>query len=134
MFELVRLKLSFYYLIIIMLISLSFSFFIYHRLGIQFRRSFRRMEQHLQTTDEHHRLGRFMQQDLDHFRNRVLFLLIYTNGVILVLSATAGYFLAGQTLKPIEDAMKKESRFVANASHELKTPLTSLKTNIEVDL
>jgi signal transduction histidine kinase len=63
-----------------------------------------------------------------------LILLMYANGVILMLSGAAGYFLAGKTLKPIEEAMEEQERFVSDASHELRTPLTALKTSIEVAL
>jgi signal transduction histidine kinase len=49
-------------------------------------------------------------------------------------SGVGGYFLAGQTLDPIAQMMKEQKEFVSNASHELRTPITSLKTEIEVAL
>jgi two-component system sensor histidine kinase CiaH len=67
-------------------------------------------------------------------RGRVLAVLAYTNGVILILSGIAGYYLAGKTLRPIETAMEEQKRFVGDASHELKTPITALQTSIEVTL
>ncbi|MBU1130382.1 HAMP domain-containing histidine kinase, partial [Patescibacteria group bacterium] len=79
-------------------------------------------------------LRNLLDQDLKNAQKNFLFLLIYTNGVILIFSATAGYFLAGKTLKPIENAMNDQKRFIADASHELRTPLTALKTSMEVDL
>jgi len=57
-----------------------------------------------------------------------------TNMWILVLSSGAGYFLAGMTLKPIEEAMEEQKRFISDASHELRTPLTAIKTETEVTL
>ena len=56
------------------------------------------------------------------------------NGGILFLAGTAGYFLAGKTLQPIEVMVDEQKRFVADASHELRTPLTSIKTEVEVAL
>lgn len=73
-------------------------------------------------------------EDLNQARQRVLLILIYANGAILIFSGLAGYFLAGRTLAPIEKAMEEQKRFVADASHELKTPLTALQTSIEVAL
>ena len=54
--------------------------------------------------------------------------------IILLLSALSGYFLAGRTLRPIKNMLDEQNRFITDASHELNTPLTSLKTSIEVNL
>ena len=62
------------------------------------------------------------------------YLAFYRNGVILLFSGVGGYYLAGRTLQPIESALEEQKRFVADASHELKTPLTALQTSIEVAL
>jgi len=60
--------------------------------------------------------------------------LIGINVIILFLSALSGYFLAGRTLRPIKNMLDEQNRFITDASHELNTPLTSLKTSIEVNL
>jgi signal transduction histidine kinase len=67
-------------------------------------------------------------------RHRVLLALIQIDGVIFVISAVAGYFLAGRTLRPIREMVDEQNRFITDASHELNTPLTSLRTAIEVNL
>lgn len=41
-------------------------------------------------------------------------------------------FLARQTLEPVEQAWAQQRRFVADASHELKTPLTVILANLGV--
>lgn len=74
------------------------------------------------------------QQIIDEAKQRVLFELFAINAGILILSGTAGYFLAGKTLKPISEMVEEQRRFVADASHELRTPLTVLKTETEVAL
>lgn len=127
-FRSARLKLTAFYLAIIMLVSVSFSLVIYKGVTFEFRRSFTRIERRLQGPPP------FFREDLEEVRKRVLAGLFYANGIILVLSAVAGYFLAGRTLEPIEKALEEQKRFVADASHELRTPLTALKTSLEVTL
>ncbi|MGA2911015.1 MAG: HAMP domain-containing sensor histidine kinase [Candidatus Levyibacteriota bacterium] len=65
---------------------------------------------------------------------RVLEALFGVNVVILFLSALSGYFLAGRTLRPIKNMLDEQNRFISDASHELNTPLTALKTSLEVNL
>jgi signal transduction histidine kinase len=65
---------------------------------------------------------------------RVLEALFGINVIILLLSALAGYFLAGRTLRPIKNMLDEQNRFITDASHELNTPLTALKTSLEVNL
>lgn len=51
-----------------------------------------------------------------------------------VVSASLSYFLAGLTLKPIKETIQNQERFIADASHELRTPISIIKTNLEVAL
>ncbi len=39
---------------------------------------------------------------------------------------------ANKSIKPVEDSYNRQKQFVADASHELKTPLTTINTNIDV--
>lgn len=138
MFKQARIKLTAFYLLIIMAISISFSAFIYQSVGREFQNRLGIIERRLELRERGFRPPpgqiEFFVEDLAKARERVLIILIYTNGIILALSAGAGYFLAGKTLKPIEEAMERQNRFIADASHELKTPLTALTTTIEVAL
>lgn len=66
--------------------------------------------------------------------DRLLNNLILTNLLILVGGGALSYYLALRTLKPIEEAHEAQSRFTADASHELRTPITTMRTENEVAL
>lgn len=138
MFTKVRLKLTAWYLLIIMAISLSFSAFIYRSISIEFETRLgviqKRVEQRESALSNPPLQSLAFFEDLADTKENVLIILLYTNVAIFLLSAGAGYILAGKTLRPIEISMEEQKRFVADASHELKTPLTSLQTSIEVTL
>lgn len=60
-----------------------------------------------------------------------------TNSLILSLFGLSSVILLAFTfsrilLKPVEEAYLKQKRFITDASHELKTPLTIIKANMEV--
>jgi two-component system sensor histidine kinase CiaH len=50
----------------------------------------------------------------------------------LVISIFAGLFLAGRALKPIRNSWEKQQRFVADASHELRTPTAVIRAQTEM--
>lgn len=126
MFRSARLKLTAWYLLIIMLISISFSLAIYRVLVTEFARVERvqRIRRHLVIDPE----------VLKESQERLRVTLILINLAILGAAGVSGYFLAGRTLRPIQDMVDEQSRFITDASHELRTPLTSLKSEIEVNL
>jgi len=74
------------------------------------------------------------EEVLGDSRGRLILSLIEINGIILVVSGTLGYVLAGRTLSPIQKMLEEQKRFVGDASHELRTPLTALKSMLEVGL
>jgi signal transduction histidine kinase len=69
-------------------------------------------------------------------RQKILTNLIYTFtlvGVVMliVLYFTSRYF-ANRSIKPVQEAFDKQKQFIADASHELKTPLAVINTNTDV--
>lgn len=71
---------------------------------------------------------------LDNVNTEINLYIFYTDGILLVLIAFASYFLAGRTLKPIQDSLDAQKKFSADASHDLRTPLAIIITESEVAL
>jgi len=62
--------------------------------------------------------------------------LIYTFSAVALVMLIAIFFIskffANKAIKPIKESFDRQKQFIADASHELKTPLTVINTNAEV--
>jgi two-component system sensor histidine kinase CiaH len=148
MFKSARIKLTLYYLLIVSIILFIFSALVYRGFVFEFQRGLRARISFRGTTSQFENvpppLGLILrpleeaepaeQGIFEEARRRILINIFFINGIILVATGAGAYFLAGETLKPIEAMVERQKRFVSDASHELRTPLTSLKTEIEVSL
>ncbi|WP_308635235.1 sensor histidine kinase [Paenibacillus silvisoli] len=52
--------------------------------------------------------------------------------VMLGVIYLASRYFAGRSIAPVKEAFEKQKRFIADASHELKTPLAVINTNADV--
>lgn len=154
MFQRARLKLTAWYVVILMAVCLLFSFAIYTGINSEFNH-IERVERNRQEEETRRmplfermqkeraqmglppvslRLRRFDPTVIPQARARLLIVLGVINLGILVLAGSVGYFLAGRTLRPIQLMVDEQNRFITDASHELRTPLTALRSEIEVAL
>lgn len=62
----------------------------------------------------------------------ILIIFTIAGGASLILLYLISVHLANSTIKPIKEAFEKQQQFIQDASHELKTPLTIIKTNLSV--
>ena len=138
MFKSARIKLTACYLLIIMVVTVSFSAIVYTNVTKQIQRGLEMQERRIRNRIPP--IPRFPnepfldKQTILEIKKDTLLTLITINLIILIGIGLPGYWLAGKTLKPIEDMIEKQKKFVADAAHELKTPLTAIKTDIEVNL
>jgi signal transduction histidine kinase len=64
---------------------------------------------------------------------RTLALLLGPIGLgALALAAAGGLFMSRRAMRPVRDAFDRQRTFIADASHELKTPLTLIRADAEV--
>ena len=131
-----RMKLTVLFLVIVMFISAAFSLFFYRAATIVIAQRL-----HIAITRWQTHMGRQLpvqvwnpQKELVEAQKIIRNRLILANGVILLLAGSAGYYFAGQALKPISQAVERQKRFVADASHDLKTPLTVMRATLELAL
>ncbi len=141
LFASARLKLALTYTAVIVLLSGTASALFYQRTASVIELEYERIEQRLQFEMQAYPLSigrqsarRIQLADIEYSKRLVAVQLLRVNVLLSLLVAIASYVLAGQTLRPIQTAMEAQKRFVGDAAHELKTPITALKTSLEVNL
>ena len=129
-----RLKLAGTYLLIIMFMSTIFSLAIYNISERELKNQRQlKIPRNLpiELADEFNLLRDLRYKEAkDNLKER----LIVFNLLVLISGALLSYILASRALRPIEEALEAQNRFTSDASHEIKTPLTIMKSEIEVAL
>lgn len=63
---------------------------------------------------------------------RDLLVTLIVSGVMIEAAvALASFYLAEEAIKPVREAYEAQKVFIANASHEIKTPLAAISANLE---
>ncbi len=138
MFQSARLKLTTWYLLIIMLVSGTFSIAFYRASTNEIQRVIDRIH-YVQSQGSQLMLppppnAVITLDELQEVKTRLQLALIIVNGFIFLLAGGAGYFLAGRTLRPIQIMVDEQNQFISDASHELRTPIATLRAEMEATL
>jgi two-component system sensor histidine kinase CiaH len=139
MFHSATLKLTGWYLLILMSISLVFSLTIYgsttgeigNRLS-DFQNQFQQPGNTPMGGANPRFYSAFRDNQRDMANKNILGTLVYVNLLIFFGGGVLSYLLARRTLRQIEHTHEAQSRFTSDASHELRTPLAAMKAELEV--
>ncbi|HBE35744.1 MAG TPA: two-component sensor histidine kinase, partial [Cyanobacteria bacterium UBA11368] len=55
-------------------------------------------------------------------------------GLMVISVAAIGWFLSGLAIKPVRESYQRLKQFTADASHELRSPIATIQTNVQVAL
>lgn len=142
MFHSAVLKLTGWYLLILMIISFLFSVTIYNVSTGEVSERLNEFQTRLEQpgmipddSDPNHRLfSAFRNNQRDMANRNIWATLVYVNLFIFFGGGVLSYLLARRTLGQIEESHEAQSRFVSDVSHELRTPLAAMKAELEVAL
>lgn len=136
MYKSATIYLTAWYLALVMTISLIFSGVVYHFATDALAQGLTNQQQRIYQQFPVFYGNPFFihNNDVGTGAHQILLNLLYFNVMVLLGAGFASYWLARRTLRPIEAANEQQKRFVADASHELRTPITALKMSTEVTL
>jgi len=121
-----KLKLTFFYIATLLVVIIVFSIMLYTLFVNNIASNFE-FEEKVYSEVEINSQYVILNNAISHLK---LVLIVTDIGIILIISGL-GYLLAGKTLQPIKKSLDEQKRFVSDSAHELRTPLSIMKTGIE---
>ena len=80
-------------------------------------------------------IAAFLDRSLENETlNRLISSLLVIGGIGMIVLFLVSLYLADRAIRPVGKAWERQKRFIADASHELKTPLTVIAANTDVIL
>jgi len=70
--------------------------------------------------------------DFNNTLSSLMYTLLMIALVVFPIVTGISYYFSKRAIKPIEEAWEKQKQFIADASHELKTPITIIKSNLGI--
>lgn len=71
-------------------------------------------------------------EEIESVQTQLFWVLMFGGLMTLILSGLGGVWLTQKAIEPIEASFLKLKQFTADASHELRGPLTAIKASIEI--
>lgn len=141
MFHSAVLRLTGWYLLILMIISLLFSVTIYNVTTSEVRDRLNDLQSRIEqpgvlpnVNPDPRMYSAFKSNQYERANRNIWATLVYVNLFIFFGGGVLSYLLARRTLGHLEQAHEAQSRFVSDVSHELRTPLAAMRAELEVAL
>lgn len=134
LFDSATVRLTGWYLLILVVLSLFFSVIVYTLASHEFERAAGPRRVDMVIIDEIGDFNERRQQRIEISNRYLITNLVMFNIFTITAGGIASYLLARRTLRPIRDAMESQAQFSSDAAHELRTPLAVMRSEIEVEL
>lgn len=134
LFDSATMRLTLWYMVILMTISVLFSILLYRVASDEIDRAFGPRGEMTRVYISEDGIVDVREKIIRDSNQRLFTNLLLFNALVLVAGGGASYLLARRTLVPVEQALEAQIRFSSDAAHELRTPLSVMRSEIEVGL